>query len=137
LLGALCAPCGCSGCDSELYWSEWHNDPPYCHDPCNSCGQWVGPSAGCGGCCEPACGCGNGCASCDGASGYAPPSGPMYSNGAEYAKAGAPKQPTVAQKPKWQPTRTAAPAHRIVQRAAPPAPIQTTGRPRVQSTQRW
>ncbi len=35
---------GCSGCDSELYWNEWHNDPPCCHDPCDECGNWVGPS---------------------------------------------------------------------------------------------
>jgi hypothetical protein len=42
-----------------MYWSEWHNDPPRCCDPCNRCGQWVGPSAGGGG-----CGCG-GCNSCD------------------------------------------------------------------------
>jgi hypothetical protein len=58
MCSALCGggSCGCSG---EVYWSEWHNDPPRCCDPCNSCGQWVGPSAGCGG-----CGCG-GCNSCD------------------------------------------------------------------------
>ena len=42
---AAAAVCGCSG---EVYWSEWHNDPPRCCDPCNRCGQWVGPSAGCG-----------------------------------------------------------------------------------------
>gem|GEM_PF-3526079 len=33
---------GCAGCDGELYWSEWHNDPPSC-EPCDSCGNWVGP----------------------------------------------------------------------------------------------
>lgn len=38
--------CPCSGCDSEFYWSEWHNDPPRCHDPCDSCGNWTGASAG-------------------------------------------------------------------------------------------
>jgi hypothetical protein len=32
-----------------VYWSEWHNDPPRCCDPCNRRGQWVGPGAGSGG----------------------------------------------------------------------------------------
>lgn len=44
-----CSGCGCSdcdGCSSELYWSEWHNDPPRCCDPCDRCGNWIGPSAG-------------------------------------------------------------------------------------------
>ncbi len=38
--------CGCNGCSSELYWSEWHNDPPRCCDPCDRCGNWTGPTAG-------------------------------------------------------------------------------------------
>jgi hypothetical protein len=38
--------CGCSGCDSEFYWSEWHNDPPRCCDPCDHYGNWTGPGAG-------------------------------------------------------------------------------------------
>jgi hypothetical protein len=29
-----------------VYWSEWHNDPPRCCDPCDHCGNWIGPSAG-------------------------------------------------------------------------------------------
>ena len=37
---------GCGGCDGELYWSPWHNDPPRCCDPCDSCGNWIGPSSG-------------------------------------------------------------------------------------------
>ncbi len=37
-----CTSCG--GCDSELYWSGWHNDPPCCHDPCDDCGNWIGAS---------------------------------------------------------------------------------------------
>jgi len=57
---AICGggSCGCSG---EVYWSEWHNDPPRCCDPCNRCGQWVGPSAGCsgGGCSSGGCSCGS------------------------------------------------------------------------------
>lgn len=36
---------GSSGCSGEIYWSEWHNDPPRCCDPCNRCGEWVGPAA--------------------------------------------------------------------------------------------
>ena len=35
----------CGGCDCELYWSEWHNDPPRCCDPCDKCGNWIGPSS--------------------------------------------------------------------------------------------
>jgi hypothetical protein len=40
--------CGCGGgcgCSSEVYWSEWHNDPPRCCDPCDCYGNWTGPSA--------------------------------------------------------------------------------------------
>lgn len=36
----------CTGCSSELYWNEWYNDPPRCCDPCDRCGNWIGPSAG-------------------------------------------------------------------------------------------
>lgn len=43
---AIGAVCGCGGCDGELYWSEWHNDPPRCTDPCDPCGNWVGPGSG-------------------------------------------------------------------------------------------
>lgn len=80
LLNALCccnSGCGCSG---EVYWDEWHNDPPCCHDPCNQCGQWNGPRAGCGcngGCSTGSCGC-NG--------GYASSQSAAVSNGAAYAK---------------------------------------------------
>jgi hypothetical protein len=34
---------GNTGCSSDIYWDEWHCDPPRCCDPCNRCGQWVGP----------------------------------------------------------------------------------------------
>jgi hypothetical protein len=37
---------GCTGCDGEFYWSEWHNDPPRCDTPCDCYGNWIGPSAG-------------------------------------------------------------------------------------------
>jgi hypothetical protein len=50
MCGALCGASSC-GCDSEVYWCEWHNDPPRCCDPCDRCGNWVGPGAGCD------CGC--------------------------------------------------------------------------------
>ncbi|MEN0111334.1 MAG: hypothetical protein AAF805_11485 [Planctomycetota bacterium] len=43
-LGLHCGA-GCGGCDGEVYWNEWHNDPPRCCDPCDDCGNWVGPSA--------------------------------------------------------------------------------------------
>jgi hypothetical protein len=33
--------CG-SGC-GELYVDEWLNDPPDCCDPCDNCGNWIGP----------------------------------------------------------------------------------------------
>lgn len=33
---------GCSGCDDEIYWSEWFNDPPDCCDPCDDYGYWTG-----------------------------------------------------------------------------------------------
>jgi len=46
LLDCLCKPCGCSGCGGELYWSEWHNDPPRCCDPCDRYGNWIGPQYG-------------------------------------------------------------------------------------------
>ena len=60
-VNALTCCCPCSGCGGEVYWSEWHNDPPYCHDPCNCNNEWVG---GCGGCGCGSCGCNNGCGSC-------------------------------------------------------------------------
>jgi hypothetical protein len=37
---------GCTGCDGEFYWSEWHNDPPRCDNPCDCYGNWIGPSIG-------------------------------------------------------------------------------------------
>ncbi len=35
---------GCTGC-GECYWNEWHNDPPTVCEPCNRCGQYVGPGS--------------------------------------------------------------------------------------------
>ncbi|WP_146443611.1 hypothetical protein [Botrimarina colliarenosi] len=44
----LCCPqgSGCGGCGGcgDLYWNEWHSDPPRCCDPCDDCGNWVGPT---------------------------------------------------------------------------------------------
>jgi hypothetical protein len=59
---SLCG--GCSGCSSEAYWCEWHNDPPRCCDPCDRCGNWIGPSSGCG---------------CNGYGGYSAPYDHPYS----------------------------------------------------------
>ncbi len=36
---------GCSGCDSEIYWSEWHNNPPGC-ETCDCNGNWTGQPGG-------------------------------------------------------------------------------------------
>lgn len=72
--------CG-RGCGS-LYVNEWVNDPPSCCDPCDNCGNYVGPRA-CNpfgwisdgwhclwgyrfdGCCD---GCADGCGDCGGCS---------------------------------------------------------------------
>ena len=37
-----------SGAD-EIYWGEWTSDPPAPCDPCDDCGNWIGPQA----CCPP------------------------------------------------------------------------------------
>jgi hypothetical protein len=34
--------CGGNGC-GEVYWDEWLSDPPACEDPCDDCGNYVGP----------------------------------------------------------------------------------------------
>jgi hypothetical protein len=50
MIDRCCCGCGgCGGCSGEMYWSEWHNDPPCCHDPCDCYGNWLG--SGCGGRC--------------------------------------------------------------------------------------
>jgi hypothetical protein len=46
VVGSVDRFCGCTGCDGELYWNEWHNDPPRCCDPCDCHGNWVGPVYG-------------------------------------------------------------------------------------------
>jgi hypothetical protein len=37
---ARCARC--QGC-GEMYWGDWFEAPPPCCDPCDQCGNWVGP----------------------------------------------------------------------------------------------
>jgi len=63
----LCGGGSC-GCDSEVYWCEWYNDPPHCCDPCDRCGNWTGPSYGPGG----------GPCGCDGCGDYGATYGPGY-----------------------------------------------------------
>jgi hypothetical protein len=46
LFDKLCCGGGCNGCSGEMYWSEWHNDPPVCQDPCDCYGNYTGPGAG-------------------------------------------------------------------------------------------
>lgn len=75
--GLCCCKAGC-GCNGEVYWSEWHNDPPCCQDPCDCYGQYNGPRAGCYG------GCNTGAYGCNG--GYASSQSAAVSNGAAYAK---------------------------------------------------
>jgi hypothetical protein len=84
---ALCGSGSC-GCSGEVYWSEWHNDPPCCCDPCNRCGQWTGPSAGCG--CGGCGGCGSGNCGCNG--GYSGPDAGSYGGG-EYYSSNRPSRP--------------------------------------------
>ena len=67
MFSGCCAPCGpcggpvcgppplfphlvnrmrcASGC-GDFYLGEWHADPPSC-DPCNHCGEYIGPVCGC------------------------------------------------------------------------------------------
>jgi hypothetical protein len=93
----LCDSCCCSGCgcDGEVYWSEWHNDPPRCCDPCDCYGNWTGP--------------GNGPYRAPYAHAYSPETfaggGQMSGvSQASYAKQNAPRQHAVARQ--TQPART-------------------------------
>jgi hypothetical protein len=98
----LNAICGCDGCGGNLYWSEWHNDPPRCQDPCNCHGDWIGPGYG-PGCC-PSCGPG-GCVGAQGgpnnSTGYAS-AAPARNNGANRAMVSQNARPVQS-----QPVRTA------------------------------
>ena len=35
----------CGSACGEVYWDEWISDPPDCCDPCDDCGNFVGPQA--------------------------------------------------------------------------------------------
>jgi hypothetical protein len=71
LLRRIGSKLDCAGC-GECYWNEWYNDPPSCAEPCDCCGNYIGPGHACT-CCSAkpyysrtpyACGCG--CPSCGG-----------------------------------------------------------------------
>jgi len=71
---------GCynNGC-GEIYWGDFHGDPPDCCDPCNCMGDYTGCTSSCGG-----CGCmGGGDCGCAGApaGNYGVPSQGMPSGG--------------------------------------------------------
>lgn len=41
-----CYPCGKNWCGSQcgcLFWHEWFSLPPQCCDPCDQCGNFIGP----------------------------------------------------------------------------------------------
>jgi hypothetical protein len=41
-----CWPCGKNYCGSQcgqLFWHEWFSIPPTCCEPCNCCGEFLGP----------------------------------------------------------------------------------------------
>jgi hypothetical protein len=126
LLNALCCGRSGCGCNGEMYWSEWHNDPPYCHDPCNNCGEWVGPGCGsCGGCNG---GC-NGASGCDG--GYANANNRVMSNGAAYAKQTPANRTQVANNArKYQPAHQTRPAY-ANQKQYQQANVRSASRPQV------
>lgn len=42
-LGCLRNIFGCNAGCGRVYWGEWAYDPPEACDPCNDCGEWVGP----------------------------------------------------------------------------------------------
>jgi hypothetical protein len=112
--------CSCGGCGGELYWSEWHNDPPCCHDPCDCYGNWTG-GCGCGGCCT-----GNGgfcepyehayCPTCS--NGYGP------NRGYPGARRGCPNGVHFAGRPASSPANVARNASPSAASAAPAAPTQ-------------
>jgi hypothetical protein len=118
LINALCSCCPCNGCSGEIYWSEWHNDPPYCHDPCNNCGQWIGPGSGgiYGAGCNPACGCNGGCSGgacgCDG--GYSSVPAAPTQGGGQVASQRRPAHRTITAnnaRPQQSTTQTAQSGH--------------------------
>ncbi len=122
-----CCPCG--GCNGEVYWSEWHNDPPYCHDPCNNCGQWVGPSCGGCGCNGGSCngGCTNGACGCDG--GCASTQATPAKNGAAYVKHSPAYKAPVASNGRPQQPASQMRSSYAGQKQNQSAPMRTASRP--------
>lgn len=56
---------GCTGCNGELYWNEWYNDPPACNEPCDQCGNYIGGRSGsCNSCGTSAPVGGSSCSTC-------------------------------------------------------------------------
>jgi hypothetical protein len=105
-LSVVCCCNPCAGCNGETYWSEWHNDPPRCQDPCNCHGDWIGPGCCNGGCSN--CGsCNGGCAgasSCPCNSGGYAAAAPARNNGMNRAMVAQNTRPVQTQQ---QPARTA------------------------------
>ena len=58
LLSSLFQPFAWSGCDAgcgEVYWGDFHGDPPDCCDPCDDCANWTGRGCATGGCVAGGC----------------------------------------------------------------------------------
>lgn len=104
---------GCRGCGcGAAYWHEWISDPPCCHDPCDCCANWTGPT------------CNNGpyCGRCANAGGAGPQYGPFY--GAHSQRR---SSPTYAR----QPGRSSGEVQSyVMERPAMSAPRATTTTPR-------
>lgn len=137
-----CGSSGC-GCSGERYWSEWHNDPPYCHDPCDCCSHYSGGGCGWGygGCgCDGGCGsCNGGCSTgncgCNGDGGYTSSQSAAVGNSAMYAKQQAAARTQVATSTRqYRPanqTRNALanptnPSQQVVANRQTPAPQRST-----------
>ena len=121
LINALCCGRSSCGCSGEKYWSEWHNDPPYCNDPCNCQGEWIGPSGGpnCGPC-NGGCGCDGGCV---GAQNY------PVNNGPAYAKQGAVHRTQVANNSRPQQSNNKMRSAYTTQKQYQPANVRAASRP--------
>ena len=42
IVGLLRAPCWCGPSCGEMYWCDFHGDPPDCCDPCDRYGDYIG-----------------------------------------------------------------------------------------------
>jgi hypothetical protein len=143
----FCTPCGhlvntfckctsCNGCNGEIYWSEWHNDPPYCQDPCDCHANWIGPSGGCNGCSSGACGCEGGYAAqgapVHGGAAYAQPGTPMSTARPQVATGIRPQQPANGYRPAYA-GRQLNPSYQMAQsqqaQQSQSQPVRTASRP--------